>query len=186
MQAYASFLKEFNWEKFVVIYENEESLVRLQEVLQYPKRYAGVKLSLHQLDPFSDDYRPMLKQIKNSTDPQKHRIILDCSFEKIERVLMNANEIDMINDYYNFFITSLVSHSQSVALTIDSLSSPNFPKGPRASRLVAVQDQVSQHYGLPHGRHDAAARPAVHQKVDSRVGARPGSPFVRKSPPSPV
>ena len=112
-QAYASFLQSFNWKSFVVIYENEESLVRLQEVLKFPKRYEGVKLSLHQLDPLSDDYRPMLKQIKNSTDTQKFHIILDCSFEKIERVLMNADEIGMINDYYNFFITSLVSHSQS-------------------------------------------------------------------------
>ena len=108
-QAYASFLQSFNWKSFVVIYENEESLVRLQEVLKFPKRYEGVKLSLHQLDPLSDDYRPMLKQIKNSTDTQKFHIILDCSFEKIERVLMNADEIGMINDYYNFFITSLVS-----------------------------------------------------------------------------
>ena len=111
LQAYASFLQSFNWKSFVVIYENEESLVRLQEVLKFPKRYEGVKLSLHQLDPLSDDYRPMLKQIRNSTDTQKFHIILDCSFEKIERVLMNANEIGMINDYYNYFITSLVSRT---------------------------------------------------------------------------
>ena len=90
----------------VVIYENEESLVRLQELLKFPRRHDSVKMTLRQLDPMSDDYRPMLKEIKKSPDTN---IVLDCAFEKIENVLRQADEIGLVNDYYSYFITSLVS-----------------------------------------------------------------------------
>ena len=89
----------------VIVYENEQSLVRLQELLKHPKRHESLRITVRQLDPYSDDYRPMLKKIQKSAD---NKIILDCSFEKIERVLEQAEEIGIINAYYSYFITSLV------------------------------------------------------------------------------
>ena len=48
----------------------------------------------------------MLKEVKKSAET---RIILDCSFDKIESVLRQADEIGMITDYHAYMITSLVS-----------------------------------------------------------------------------
>ena len=56
-KAYADLIVQYNWKSFVIVYENEESLVRLQEVLKLPKHYEGIKIILKQLDPTSDDYR---------------------------------------------------------------------------------------------------------------------------------
>lgn len=41
----------------MIIYENEESLIRLQELIKIPKTFSGIKITLRQLDPTTDDYR---------------------------------------------------------------------------------------------------------------------------------
>lgn len=86
------------------MYEDEESLIRLQEVMKFPQTYEGVQITFKQLDSLSDDYRPMLKEIRKSGES---KIVLDCTFEKIAEVLRQANEIEMINDYHSYIITSL-------------------------------------------------------------------------------
>ena len=103
-KAYADLVEEYGWKSLVIVYENEESLIRLQELLKFPKHYEGVKITLKQLNTLTDDYRPMLKEIFYSGET---RIVLDCSFDKIEEVLRQANEIGLINDYFNYMITSL-------------------------------------------------------------------------------
>ena len=50
----------------MILYENEEGLVRLQEVIKMPKTFSGMKVTLRQLDMESNDYRPLLKEIKKS------------------------------------------------------------------------------------------------------------------------
>ena len=50
----------------------------------------------------------MLKAIRRTGET---RIVLDCAFEKIEEVLKQADSVGLISDYYNYFITSLVSSS---------------------------------------------------------------------------
>ena len=48
------------------------------------------------------DYRPLLKEIKKS---EETRIVLDCDFDKIELILAQANEIELLTDYHNYLIT---------------------------------------------------------------------------------
>jgi Receptor family ligand binding region. len=52
------------------------------------------------------DFRPLLKQIKNSAESH---IVLDCSTERIYEVLKQAQQIGMMSDYHSYLITSLVS-----------------------------------------------------------------------------
>lgn len=47
----------------------------------------------------------MLKQIRATAE---NKFVLDCSFAKIEKVLAQAAEIDLVTDYQNYIITSLV------------------------------------------------------------------------------
>ncbi|TMW40667.1 hypothetical protein DOY81_014253, partial [Sarcophaga bullata] len=56
----------------------------------------------------SGDYRPLLKQIKNSAEGN---IVLDCSTEKVYEVLKQAQQVGMMSDYHSYLITSLDLHT---------------------------------------------------------------------------
>lgn len=103
-QAYADLVKAFGWKSLVLLYENEESMIKLQEVLKYPRHVDTIRLTVRQLYTDTDDYRPLLKEIKTSGAT---KIVLDCAFNKIEKVLKQADEIGLISDYHSFLITSL-------------------------------------------------------------------------------
>ena len=68
------------------------------------KTFSGIKVTLRQMEADSSDYRPLLKEIKKS---EETRIVLDCDFTKIEMILQQANEIELLTDYHNYLITSL-------------------------------------------------------------------------------
>lgn len=125
MQAYVDLVKSWGWKSFTIIYETNEGLVRLQELL---KAYGSSEfpITVRQLTE-SGDFRlviliflkkfiirrryllycrPLLKQIKNSAEAH---IILDCNTEKIYEVLKQAQQIGMMSDYHSYLITSLVS-----------------------------------------------------------------------------
>lgn len=103
-KAYADLIEKLGWKSLVIIYQDEESLIKLQEVLKLPKSYEGLKITLRQLYTDSNDFRPLLKEIFKSGET---RIVLDCEFDLIEAILDQADEIGMINDYHNYLITSL-------------------------------------------------------------------------------
>ena len=50
----------------------------------------------------------MLKAIRNTGET---RIIIDCSFERIQEIFKQADSVGIITDYYNYLITSLVRTS---------------------------------------------------------------------------
>jgi len=103
-KAFADFVKQANWKSLIVLYETEEGLVRLQELLKLPKTFHELKITLRQLTPDTLDYRPLLKEIKKS---EETRIVLDCDYEKITTILAQANELDLLTDYHNYLVTSL-------------------------------------------------------------------------------
>jgi hypothetical protein len=86
------------------LFQDETSLVRLQELLKLPKSFEDIKITIRQLDLDTDDFRPLLKELKKSGET---RIVLDCDFDKVGEILRQANEIGLINDYYNYLITNL-------------------------------------------------------------------------------
>ena len=113
-KAFADFVKDVGWKSFIVLYETEDGLVKIQELLKLPKTFADVKITLRQLTPGTDDYRPLLKEIKKS---EITRIVLDCDYDKIALVLAQANEVGLLTDYHNylgnFFNKTLKEHLHS-------------------------------------------------------------------------
>lgn len=105
-KAYVDIVKAWGWKSFTIIYETNEGLVRLQELLKAhgPSEFP---IAVRQLSD-SGDYRPLLKQIKNSAESH---IVLDCTTEKIYEVLKQAQQIGMMSDYHSYLITSLDLHS---------------------------------------------------------------------------
>ncbi|XP_071449244.1 glutamate receptor ionotropic, kainate 2-like isoform X2 [Hetaerina americana] len=86
-RALKDLLKAMQWKSFTIIYENNEGLVRLQEVLKAhgPSEYP---ITVRQLGE-GHDHRPLLKQIQASSESH---ILLDCSVDKIAEILRQAKE----------------------------------------------------------------------------------------------
>lgn len=104
MKAYVDIVESWGWKSFTIIYETNDGLLRLQELLKANRR-SKHPTTVRQL-PDTNDYRPLLKQIKNSGVAH---IVLDCSTEKIYDVLKQSQQIGMMSDYHSYLITSLVS-----------------------------------------------------------------------------
>lgn len=104
-KALATILKHMRWKRFAIIYENDESLIKLQDILKNQKM--GEAPTLMKRLPEGLDYRHVLKEIKESSELQ---IILDCRADKIINVLEQAKEIKLMEDYHSWFITSFVSN----------------------------------------------------------------------------
>ncbi|XP_045499152.1 glutamate receptor ionotropic, kainate 2 isoform X3 [Colias croceus] len=105
-RAYVDLVKAWGWKSFTIVYENSDGLVRLQELLK-AHGPSELPVAVRQL-PDSHDYRPLLKQIKNSAESH---IVLDCVTERIRDVLQQAQQIGMMSDYHSYLITSLDLHS---------------------------------------------------------------------------
>jgi hypothetical protein len=123
--ALADFVRKVGWKSLVLLYEKEEGLVTLQELIKLPKTFgemgvsrsgrapnivmtqftdSSLQVTLRQLPPDTTDYRPLLKEVKKS---EETRIVLDCDFDKIELILEQAAEIELLTDYHNYLVTSL-------------------------------------------------------------------------------
>ncbi|KAG7298971.1 hypothetical protein JYU34_017442 [Plutella xylostella] len=105
-RAYVDLVRAWGWKSFTIVYENSDGLVRLQELLK-AHGPSELPVSVRQL-PDSHDYRPLLKQIKNSAESH---IVLDCATDRIRDVLQQAQQIGMMSDYHSYLITSLDLHS---------------------------------------------------------------------------
>ncbi|GLG96199.1 Ionotropic receptor 25a, partial [Gryllus bimaculatus] len=105
-KAYVDLVRAWGWRSFTIVYESNEGLVRLQELLKAhgPSEFP---IAVRQL-PEGGDYRPLLKQIKNSAESH---IVLDCSTTRVYEVLKQAQQIGMMSDYHSYLITSLDLHA---------------------------------------------------------------------------
>ena len=77
LQAYANLVDNLGWKSLVILYENEDSLVKLQEVLKLPISFDSVKITMRQLYTNTDDFRPLLKEIKRSGETRIILVSLD-------------------------------------------------------------------------------------------------------------
>ena len=55
MQAYVELIERFGWKSYTILYEDNQGLVRLQELLKSPTQ-SDVRIQVRQL-PIDDDYR---------------------------------------------------------------------------------------------------------------------------------
>ena len=104
-EAFSALIKDYDWKSYTIIYENDESLIKLKDVLQLhsPDDHP---ITVRQI-PADPDLRPMLKEIRASGETN---IVLDVSSEKIVDLLRQAKEVKMMEDYQSYIITSLDTH----------------------------------------------------------------------------
>ncbi|XP_034252798.1 glutamate receptor ionotropic, kainate 2-like isoform X1 [Thrips palmi] len=105
-QALVALLDDMAWRTFTIIYENDDGLVRLQEVLKVHGPRDN-PITVRQLGE-GDDYRPLLKEIHNTSES---RLVLDVSTERIVDLFLQARQVKMMGDYTSYLVTSLDAHT---------------------------------------------------------------------------
>jgi len=107
-KAYLDLLEQLGWETFTILYETNQGLIRLQDLLRYTEEGSESKVVVRQLKPGPNkDYRPLLKELKVSGT---RRVILDCDVNNIQDILKQAQQVGMMSAYHNYIITSLDLH----------------------------------------------------------------------------
>lgn len=107
-QAFMDLIDAFQWKEFLILYEDNEALIKLQDVLKLSPNDPDMRIIVRQLIPTKDDdYRPLLKDIKKSGNT---RILLDCRTELIQVVLKQAQQVGIMTAYHNYIISNLDLH----------------------------------------------------------------------------
>ncbi|XP_050526874.1 glutamate receptor ionotropic, kainate 2-like isoform X2 [Daktulosphaira vitifoliae] len=112
-RGYTAIVKDMDWTSFTLIYQRKNGLQRLQHLIQ---DFSGISkisdpesaaLVIIQL-PENDDFRPLLKNVKKSLEGH---IVLDCDTDIILKVLKQAEDVGLLDEYHTFIITSPDAHT---------------------------------------------------------------------------
>lgn len=108
-RAFADFVRSVGWKHMFILYEKEEGLVRLQELLRLPQDFQQIKIQIKKLydsvdGDYSPDYRPILKEVKATG---VRNLVIDCDYDKIQVFMDQAHNVNMVTDYHNYLFTSL-------------------------------------------------------------------------------
>ncbi|CAG9861067.1 unnamed protein product [Phyllotreta striolata] len=110
--ALGEIVRSFGWKSFAVIYEKDETLLKLKNILnfhQYNEKDKRNKIAFEKLGP-GPDHSDLFRKIERS---MQTNIILDCKTELIIPLLQQASEANLLNVYNNYFLLDLD------ALTLD-------------------------------------------------------------------
>ncbi|VEN33465.1 unnamed protein product [Callosobruchus maculatus] len=107
-RAYFDIVSQWGWETFTLLYEDDESLVRTMSLVEMAKG-EGIQVQIEQLDyEQTGNYRTTLKKMKKS---DQRFFVLDCSVDILQEVLSQLQQVGLMNDNYNYFITNLDAHT---------------------------------------------------------------------------
>jgi ionotropic glutamate receptor len=121
-KAFASILIDYTWKHYTIVYENEEHLVRLKDILQIHKPKSENPISLMRLDDvihMNLKFGSLLKKV-----PSKN-IVLDVTTEQIIEFLTQAREVGKLLDYNKYFITNLDTATINFGSLMDTLPNSN-------------------------------------------------------------
>ena len=86
-KAYMALIQTFGWKSFTILYQDNQGLIRLQELLKSPTD-SDLRTVVHQLSfEDKDDNKKILREVKKSGAVH---IVLDCQLEKLRTVLKDA------------------------------------------------------------------------------------------------
>nr|CAH7717520.1 unnamed protein product [Callosobruchus chinensis] len=107
-RAYFDIVSQWGWETFTLLYEDDESLLRTMSLVEMAKG-EGIQVQIEQLDyEQTGNYRTTLKKMKKS---DQRFFVLDCSVDILQEVLSQLQQVGLMNDNYNYFITNLDAHT---------------------------------------------------------------------------
>ncbi|KAF8792731.1 Glutamate receptor ionotropic like protein [Argiope bruennichi] len=114
-EAFVRVVKAWNWEEFIVLYEEDNAIIRLKEFLQEGENQKW-DIKLYQFR--NDSYRDTFWEIKRAAISRskadtviEYRIVLDVPREHLYDVLKAAQQVGMMTEHQKYLITSLDIHT---------------------------------------------------------------------------
>ncbi|XP_017769340.1 PREDICTED: glutamate receptor ionotropic, kainate 2-like [Nicrophorus vespilloides] len=107
-RVYVDIVKAWDWKSFTVLYENNEGLSRIHELLKmYDNK--GYTVVVRQLDKGrTGNYRPVLKEVWKSGETH---FVLDSTIEHLEEILRQAQQVGLMTNLHNYIITNMDMHT---------------------------------------------------------------------------
>uniref|UniRef100_A0A2C9M9Z3 Glutamate receptor 1 n=1 Tax=Biomphalaria glabrata TaxID=6526 RepID=A0A2C9M9Z3_BIOGL len=104
-KAYKDAIQHWGWDQFTILYENNDGLTRLQEVLKTSDEIKTPQITVRKLEAISNsDYVSVLKDLKRRGE---FRFIIDCDLRSITKILHAALKIKMISELFHYFFITL-------------------------------------------------------------------------------
>lgn len=100
----AGILIDYTWKSYTIIYETEENLLRLKDILQVHQPNGDNLVTMMKLE--DDNYAILMKKVKFN---QVKNVILDISVDKLIPLFEAAKLVGMTGDYNRYFLTNLDS-----------------------------------------------------------------------------
>ncbi|XP_077258756.1 glutamate receptor ionotropic, kainate 2-like [Temnothorax americanus] len=99
---YNQLVTEFKWKSFAILYEDTDSLIRIRPLLERWDTH-GTSAFMYHLG-YGPNYRQGMEEIKTS---RIENIVIDCSYEILDDVLNQAQQVGILSDKYKVIVTSL-------------------------------------------------------------------------------
>lgn len=115
-------VKNLGWNRFAIIYDSDESLIRLNGVLQmFPIGFKAI--NIYKFPKNKDDIRIILKEISKSFES---RVIIDCGLENIAEIIKKGAEVNVMTEYMVWENTSFENIIRNVSFGTLSFSKELF------------------------------------------------------------
>ncbi|XP_066246537.1 glutamate receptor ionotropic, kainate 2-like [Euwallacea similis] len=111
-KAYWEIIQKWEWKTFTVLYEDDESLLRMSELVVLAKE-EGIVVTVEQLDrDGTGNYRDALKRVWKTK--QKY-LVVDCHLDNLVEVLVQCQQLGLMTSDYSYFLTNLDAHTKELS-----------------------------------------------------------------------
>ncbi|XP_050533361.1 glutamate receptor ionotropic, kainate 2-like [Daktulosphaira vitifoliae] len=104
VKALTDLIVALGWESFTIIYENNDSLMHITDILKSPPSNHPIRI--RQLSS-GGNYRSELREVKDSGET---KILLDCTIDILMDVLIQAQQVGLMGSEHSYLISSLDMH----------------------------------------------------------------------------
>ncbi|CAL1291851.1 unnamed protein product [Larinioides sclopetarius] len=107
--AFTEFIKQDSWKSFTLIFEDNEALIRLQEILQLPTsvKQSKMKVTLRHVKP-DQDFTKFMKDLEKL---QETNFVVDLPLHRVRELFIAADKVNMMTEYQKYLLTSLDVHT---------------------------------------------------------------------------
>ncbi|KAL0830569.1 hypothetical protein ABMA28_002721 [Loxostege sticticalis] len=106
-KAYATLIKHLQWDKFTILYEEDSSFIRLQEIIDtWPQEHEPILF--RKLDPNGDN-KEMFKHIFKVAHISYH--VIDCDVKNVIKYMNEIVQVESSTEFMSFIMTNLDTYS---------------------------------------------------------------------------
>lgn len=101
--AFRNLIDYWKWTQFTVIYEDNDGLIRLQEVLKV-SNLPETKVTVRKINDNPESYISLFKDLKERGE---YRIIIDCHVSRVGIIMEKALQVNAVSEYFHYLFTTL-------------------------------------------------------------------------------